>query len=631
MVAMYPVTTTISGSTFKGNAATGPYAGGIRNLGSMAVTDTTIVGNYAGFNNSSGAPGGGGVYTGAPPNPGGGQRSSFVMTGGSLISNSLPMNLLSSGGGLLNEIGGTATLNGVYIAGNRAFTGGGILNDQAYMTVNTSVVAGNEAFYGGGVYNNDFNPVDGFPATMVVLRSTLSGNKATDTNCPYQLIPPGNVCGAGGGAFSENGELVLVNSTVAENSASTFGGGIYNLRIGQAQPGQALVRLVNSTVSANMGVREGGGLLGNTGVITAKNSIVADNQAGSGPSDCFNVPGSYMSSLGNNITTDLRCGFVAAGDRFGSPQLSPLAANGGTTATMLPYSGSNALGGADASVCAAYPVAGVDQRGVSRPAGNGCDVGAVEGETARPSPTNAARPATYLNGVYSIRTSATTGPSTAAFPFGLATDQALMCDFDGDGTRSATVARLTGSYLTWYGRRTNNVGAADFTFAFGAAGDTAICGDWDGNGTDTPGILRNVGGARLWIQSNQYGGSGALTVFYFGAAADLPMYGDWDGNGTDTPGITRAMGYAMLWSIRNSNTGGSTEGEFYFGIGTDRPVVGDWNNDGSDSPGVARPDGASLRWWTRNTIVNGAATGTFLFGGPFDRPMVWKGSGVAGL
>jgi hypothetical protein len=58
-----------------------------------------------------------------------------------------------------------------------------------------------------------------------------------------------------------------------------------------------------------------------------------------------------------------------------SPQLGPLAANGGPTLTRAPADGSPAIdhGGTRATGCPA-----TDQRGVSRPQGPACDIGAVE-------------------------------------------------------------------------------------------------------------------------------------------------------------------------------------------------------------------------------------------------------------
>jgi CSLREA domain-containing protein len=627
IVAQYPVNMVINNSLISGNVALGPYAGGIRNMGAMSVNNTVIVGNLAGFG-PFGSAGGGGVYNGSPPNAAGGERSTFTMTGGGIIYNTVSQGVISNGGGLLNETAGTANLTDVTIAENVAFEGGGILNDQGTVIITSSDVTGNKAYYGAGIYNNDFTPSNQFNALMSINRSSITGNVATDFQCPTNLIPAGNLCGGGGGVFNENADVSLVNTTVADNTASTFGGGIYNLQLGG---GTSTVHLTNATVSSNLGLREGGGVLNNAGGLQAKNSIVSDNLAWFGTSDCFLVPPAYNTSFGNNITTDGRCGFVQAGDKVSTALLGPALFNGGRTVTLAPFVGSAAVDAADNATCNAAPVSGVDQRGTRRPSGNVCDIGAFEGSAAIPGPSNMARPVTYSNGAFSVRYSPSGGPINLVFGFGLGTDTPLMCDFDGDGTRSATVVRATGGLLYWFGRNANYVGPATVSFAFGIASDVPICGDWDGDGVDTPGVMRNVGAARQWIQSNQPAGAGPLNYFYFGAAADRPMHGDWDGNGTDTPGITRPVGGAMLWSIRNSNSSGASEGEFYFGASADRPVVGDWDNNGADSPGVVRVEGDLLRWWTRNTIVNGDANATFLFGSAFDTPMVWKGRGVGGI
>ena len=70
------------------------------------------------------------------------------------------------------------------------------------------------------------------------------------------------------------------------------------------------------------------------------------------------------------------------GDRqsAGNPDLAPLAGNGGPTQTRLPQTGSPLIDGVPVASCQADGATGVttDQRGVTRPQGTGCDIGAVE-------------------------------------------------------------------------------------------------------------------------------------------------------------------------------------------------------------------------------------------------------------
>lgn len=60
------------------------------------------------------------------------------------------------------------------------------------------------------------------------------------------------------------------------------------------------------------------------------------------------------------------------------PLLGALGNHGGDTETMVPGAGSSAIDAGDDAVCAAAPVNGLDQRGVPRPQGAHCDIGAVE-------------------------------------------------------------------------------------------------------------------------------------------------------------------------------------------------------------------------------------------------------------
>ena len=60
------------------------------------------------------------------------------------------------------------------------------------------------------------------------------------------------------------------------------------------------------------------------------------------------------------------------------PLLGPLADNGGYTETMELLPGSPALEVGHGLICTMTPVDSVDQRGVARPIGLGCDIGAYE-------------------------------------------------------------------------------------------------------------------------------------------------------------------------------------------------------------------------------------------------------------
>jgi hypothetical protein len=75
-------------------------------------------------------------------------------------------------------------------------------------------------------------------------------------------------------------------------------------------------------------------------------------------------------SAGYNLDTGVSCAFAKPTDMTAAdPQLGPLAANGGPTLTRAPAAGSPAID---------HGCPATDQRGVPRPQGPACDIGAVE-------------------------------------------------------------------------------------------------------------------------------------------------------------------------------------------------------------------------------------------------------------
>jgi Ca2+-binding RTX toxin-like protein len=103
------------------------------------------------------------------------------------------------------------------------------------------------------------------------------------------------------------------------------------------------------------------------GTVTGRSSIVAANEG----ADC----GGVVRSRGHNIGGDGTCFRGATDLRRARPKLAPLADNGGPVWTMAVPSGSPAL---NAGFAAGASCGGVDARGVPRPAGSRCDVGAYE-------------------------------------------------------------------------------------------------------------------------------------------------------------------------------------------------------------------------------------------------------------
>jgi len=268
----------------------------------------------------------------------------------------------SAGATVFGVVGVTATIQDMTIQ-NGGASGLAIQNrPQTILTVQNVIISGlgirneavltvqNSTFRGncGGIFGQAPN---GVTSVLTLLNSTLSG------------------CG-----ISSDGTLVMINSTI---SGSPFG--IINSSTATAT---ANAMISNSTITAN-----NVGILGFSGVIAVKNTIVGGNTL-----DCQQVPLPFRGSWighGANLTTDGSCATLAGGhfSRVTSEQLNlgPLMLNSpGSTPTYALLRGSVAIDAAtDCTDLSGAPV-GTDERGVGRPQGIACDVGAFELTSALP-------------------------------------------------------------------------------------------------------------------------------------------------------------------------------------------------------------------------------------------------------
>jgi hypothetical protein len=243
----------------------------------------------------------------------------------------------ATGAGIYN--GGALTVEDATISGNSITFGygGGIFNAGS-LTVRNSTFFGNGGFGYGGAIAQLAN------ATATVTGSTFVGNSSLCTFC-Y-----GGAILAGGGSSTMN----VTNSTFVGNASGYQGGAIYT---------NATLTVTNSTFSGNSSAN-GGGIRSEFGNVTLQNSIVANSSAGGNCDATFGV----ISGLGNVSWPDATC----PGSNV-DPQLGALQDNGGPTETMALAPESPAV---DAAVAADCPA--TDQRGVTRPQGDGCDIGAFE-------------------------------------------------------------------------------------------------------------------------------------------------------------------------------------------------------------------------------------------------------------
>jgi len=110
--------------------------------------------------------------------------------------------------------------------------------------------------------------------------------------------------------------------------------------------------------------------------VNMQNSLIADQTGAT--ADCASIGGVFTSN-NHNLDSDNTCYLSQPNDiPNGAANLGALQNNGGETETHALLSGSQAINAGANAACTAAPINGVDQRGVPRPQGAACDIGAYE-------------------------------------------------------------------------------------------------------------------------------------------------------------------------------------------------------------------------------------------------------------
>lgn len=317
---------TISSGRFEGNvAAETSYGGAIVNHGVLTITNSSFVSNTA--------------YTGgAIHNEGMMTVVSSTFTSNSSTSSGYTGNY---GGGAIEVRNGFVSITGTSFSNNTAATAGGIFVINGSLAVETSTFYSNSANYlgGGGIFGGGI---------VTVTNSTFLQNRALGG------------FGSGGGIVNAGYLLTIINSTFVENQA-ILGGGITGAHIDVA----------NSTFWGNSASNGNGSAIYASGSTLVRNAVVANSSAGG------NCSGTITDG-GNNIDDGSTCGWGSTNGSMSNtnPRLGSLANNGGPTLTMALLPGSPAIDGVTISAPNACP--STDQRGVTRPIGARCDIGAFE-------------------------------------------------------------------------------------------------------------------------------------------------------------------------------------------------------------------------------------------------------------
>jgi hypothetical protein len=315
-----------------GNGAAA-FGGAIYNLGTISLTDCTFTGNSA-----TGGSGGSGGTGGSGPQPSRNGNGGAGAPG--------------SGAGLYNL--GRATVVNCTFSDNTA-AGGNSATGGTGSDGNGSDGANGGDSLGGAICNL---------GTNTTLNCTFSTNKVSGGNGgnggPSDFVGgDGGKGGTGsGGALYNSGRVALTNVTFSGSGAY---GGMGGTNGSAPFPGS----------NGSNGSARGGNIANSGGTFTLKNCIVAHSLSGA------NFYGSFTDG-GYNISSDGSVALTGAGSRISTdPKLGPLNTNGGPTRTMALLTNSPAIDTADPNFC--LPT---DQRGMRRPLGAACDIGAYEFEAS---------------------------------------------------------------------------------------------------------------------------------------------------------------------------------------------------------------------------------------------------------
>ena len=259
-----------------------------------------------------------------------------------------------------------ATISGLTIRDGRDFEGGGIFVDEEAELILTDCQIGpnNIVEYAGGGISTD-------EAVLTMINCTVINNHGTGTQ-------------GGAGIYVDDTNLTIINSTITGNVTNNYGGGILAYD-------DTVVTLIHSTITGNLANQDydindwggGGGIYNDGAEVVLWNTIVAGNTDLTETTVHAKWPdvyGATTSQGGNLIGDDTGSTGWLPGDMVGTAA-SPIDPMFGALAVFNPVKtpvypllkGSPAI---DAVACVAGVTA--DQRGVKRPQGITCDIGAFE-------------------------------------------------------------------------------------------------------------------------------------------------------------------------------------------------------------------------------------------------------------
>jgi hypothetical protein len=437
-----------------GGAALGGGAlgagGAIFNRGSLSIEASTLDGNTAEgggvLSRFSTATGGGGVGGDATGQNGGSPNGGTLVApvgfgGGGRIPSDQPM--FGGGGSGLGAPGSSGSTGGN--GGFGAGAGGGPTSGAPGFAGadGCSAGGGSGAGLGGAIFND--------AGTVSIQNSTLTNNLALGgandactggSNYGYAM---------GGAIFNYSGRVAVDFSTLANNKVR------WGLTTGVAgrNDGGAIYSIGDYACASGGNVCER-----DRAILLVSHSIVADNTgdttnfASQADNDIYVDEGQFRFLAGETVSSgdgnDIghESGFHGSWLVTGqSPQLGALADNGGPSWTMLPAAGSPVIDKIDTTATSCDAKA--DQRGVPRPQGIKCDIGAVEYRIAPELKV-------IVSGGGSVSAGATPAPLVGGIAACTATGGTCTATYAGEGSASQVVTLTAvpnagSSFVAWGG------------------------------------------------------------------------------------------------------------------------------------------------------------------------------------
>ncbi len=290
----------------------------------------------------------------------------------------------AGGAGIFNE-GTLALKSGIIVANiTDAGDGGGILNNGTLILTNSTIRGNASARLGGGIAST---------GVLTVTESTVDANTAGNPGCRGNCGGAGIAIGAGTAAVEKT---TLSNNQILGNFAGS----------GIAVVGGTL-NMSNCTVTGNKG-GDGDGIFVTGGIAYIYSSTIVNNAtygvnayagdirfqntilSNNGPStsfDCYNQPGSAITSLGYSLIQKSSYCNTSPTDVLNlEAGIVPLANNGGPTRTHALVGNSPAIDRGNPTGCMGSlgPLT-TDQRGMARV--GRCDIGAFEVQRAEAART----------------------------------------------------------------------------------------------------------------------------------------------------------------------------------------------------------------------------------------------------